>query len=523
MNTNQQWMFLGVFFLLFFSVCGAIDDNKKREMDEYSKMRFEQRVLIADGGGVRGVIALRGLIHIQKLLSKQLRTKIRGYEALGLSTDYRQAQRHLAQGYRALLDDDAVQPNFDDKLVRLDKIFGTIGGTSTGAIVAAGLAIGKAPSDLEEIYMEKAYTIFPKMRWPDTGNFFQDLKSCAWLPLKNTFSRIGSRLTFGWGAECTCDTNCAWSAICLGLGISIGEPMACLDNAANCCAGSFECCSKRCAKITCSFCSYPLVRLADTGECVCTSVHKVTGLFPQLCYPVYHAGSLEAELKQVLEAETFDTLKARGQPKLQITAYDLTDDRLVYFNATESGPVPIWEAVRASSAAPTYFEGKVLTTTQPSHVVVDGGVSDNSPLLAALGLRSQHTADEFFKNVLVVSVGTGRQYRDQSALVSSGLLRLIKPLLSMAMDGLGESMNKHLEKVLSPRMFRFQPGELPEDLMGLDAPENVHSLKNFAQQYLKDDEIHEQMRRLLSELPGGEEYEKPLLNKFPSATLEDVV
>jgi len=89
--------------------------------------RFEnsgpRKILSLDGGGIRGIITLEILIDLEKKLRKQLRKN----EEFCLC-DY----------------------------------FDYFGGTSTGAIIAAGLSIGMSANELMEFYVKKGKDMFDK-------------------------------------------------------------------------------------------------------------------------------------------------------------------------------------------------------------------------------------------------------------------------------------------------------------------------------------------------------------------------
>jgi hypothetical protein len=84
--------------------------------DKYAKPR-PRRLHTLDGGGIRGIISL----EILRKIESQLAT------AIGAGRDF-----------------------------RLGNYFDYIGGTSTGAIIAAGLVPGKQVEDLIKFYFEKA-------------------------------------------------------------------------------------------------------------------------------------------------------------------------------------------------------------------------------------------------------------------------------------------------------------------------------------------------------------------------------
>lgn len=76
------------------------------------------RILSIDGGGMRGIVAARMLEFIQQWLDQPI-------------ADY----------------------------------FDLIAGTSTGSILAAGIAIGMPPSELYQLYLNKGQVIFPYRSW----------------------------------------------------------------------------------------------------------------------------------------------------------------------------------------------------------------------------------------------------------------------------------------------------------------------------------------------------------------------
>ena len=80
-----------------------------------------KRILAIDGGGVRGIMALAFLDRIERLLA----------ERTGRGAAF-----------------------------RLSDYFDLIGGTSTGAIIAAGLALGHSVDDLKRFYLDLAPRVF---------------------------------------------------------------------------------------------------------------------------------------------------------------------------------------------------------------------------------------------------------------------------------------------------------------------------------------------------------------------------
>ena len=91
--------------------------------DHFSNKTAPKRILALDGGGIRGALTLGYLQRIEDILRKQ---------------------------------------HGDDKNFRLSDYFDLIGGTSTGSIIAACLAIGLSVKEIKNMYMDLGDKIFAK-------------------------------------------------------------------------------------------------------------------------------------------------------------------------------------------------------------------------------------------------------------------------------------------------------------------------------------------------------------------------
>ena len=251
------------------------------------KTKRPRKLLALDGGGIRGVLTLQVLIRMEELL-----------------------REHSGQG--------------DD--FRLCNFFDYIGGTSTGAIIAAGLARGMSAQELADFYMKAGPAMFDK--------------SFILFRLRHLYE------------------------------------------------------------------SQPLIKELQK------TFGENTNLFPE---------HLKCLLLIVTRNVSTDSpWPISSNPDARYNFPDRPDCNLC---------IPLWQLVRASTAAPIYFAPEVLQwdPNDPSKTFVfeDGGLTPyNNPsfLLARMATTKQYNldwdADE--NNLLVMSVGTGSAPKVDAEVYSSG-------------------------------------------------------------------------------------------------------
>src|SRR5688500_14591252 len=249
--------------------------------DRYKK-KSPRKLLTLDGGGIRGMLTLQVLIRMEELL-----------------------REHSGQGY-----------NF----------FDYIGGTSTGAIIAAGLARGMSAKELSDFYMKAGPAMFDK-----SFILFRLRHLYESTPLQEELQK-----TFG----------------------------------------------------------------------------KNTTLFPQ---------HLKCLLLVVTRNVSTDSpWPISSNPDAKYNAPNRPDCNL---------NIPLWQLVRASSAAPIYFAPEVLQwdPKDPSKTFVfeDGGLTPyNNPsfLMARMATTPEYNLswDAGEDKLLVISVGTGAAPRVDAEIYSSG-------------------------------------------------------------------------------------------------------
>jgi patatin-like phospholipase/acyl hydrolase len=139
---------------------------------------------------------------------------------------------------------------------------------------------------------------------------------------------------------------------------------------------------------------------------------------------------------------------------------------------------PLWKVVRASTAAPTFFDPEEITIIEQPGMkpergqFVDGGVSPfNNPSLQALlfatlkgyNLNWSSGAD----NLLLVSVGTGRSdpSNDPQSLAAAGAITALMSLMNDC-GNLVETMMQWLSSSATNRVIDSECGDLSGDVLG---------------------------------------------------------
>jgi predicted acylesterase/phospholipase RssA len=298
-----------------------------------------KRILALDGGGIRGCLSLGYLQHIEMVVRQQLRSN------------------------KAVLAD----------------YFDLIGGTSTGALIAAQLALGSEVKVVREHYRDLGPKVFSKLaRWarlPLAGKMLFTKWSVK--PLQDEIVKIVSEKT------------------------TLGSPAM------------------------------------KTGLCIVTK-----------------------------RADTFSTWPFINHP----------DGK--FFE--DNGEIPLWKLLRASSAAPTFFEPiefDIGVPTKPDFgIFVDGGVSmANNP---ALQLFLVATLKGFpFRwcsgadNLLLVSVGTGfwkRRLARTELLHPRNIFwaKTVPEMLMLDASDHTELIMQYLSKSVTTRPIDYEVGDLSSDVLG---------------------------------------------------------
>lgn len=173
----------------------------------------------------------------------------------------------------------------------------------------------------------------------------------------------------------------------------------------------------------------------------------------------YDDGALVAALRRYLG----DARVSEARTRVLITAYEL-ETRAPYFvkswrtAAEPDRDIRLWEAARATAAAPTYFEPALVEPPGGGAALslVDGGVFATNPAMCAFAEAARIAPGE---PVRIVSLGTGRlddpiHHEDAAGW---GLAQWVRPVIDIVFDGVADTVDYQLGQLLgADRYHRFQ-------------------------------------------------------------------
>ena len=203
--------------------------------------------------------------------------------------------------------------------------------------------------------------------------------------------------------------------------------------------------------------------------------------------PKYRAAGIERVLRQVFGERTLGDLKH----KAMVVAYDTFEREPFVMRSWEKSfaAIPVWEAARASSAAPTFFPAHVLNMGGVLHPLIDGGVVANNPSACAVA-EAQRMNGRGLPFTLV-SMGTGRAAQPLTAanVLSWGALKWAPRIMEVLFDASEAVHLQMIQGLADPhRYLRFQT-PLNGEYERMDRAERGHveELDELAAGYLHGD------------------------------------
>ncbi|MBO6754839.1 MAG: patatin-like phospholipase family protein [Roseibium sp.] len=210
-------------------------------------------------------------------------------------------------------------------------------------------------------------------------------------------------------------------------------------------------------------------------------------------------------LEKILKDRFGWTSMASGLTRLVLTAYDIETRAAVFMtngmqhNGSQPDDYYFWQAVRATTAAPAYFEpAKVENLSRKrDEALIDGGVFMNDPAIAAyLEARKLGWASE---DIVLLSLGTGRAperpfpYAEATGWGALGWMQPSKgvPILSIFSDGQAQTASyqaEHLFNEMDGARYIRLNGTIPADAEAMDnaRPGNIIALNGAADRIIRD-------------------------------------
>ncbi|WP_341812891.1 patatin-like phospholipase family protein [Wolbachia endosymbiont (group A) of Cephus spinipes] len=176
--------------------------------------------------------------------------------------------------------------------------------------------------------------------------------------------------------------------------------------------------------------------------------------------------------------------------KVLITSYDINNNYPFFFKSwrEDRNFIRLKDALRATTAAPTYFIPKHLKIDQIDRVLVDGGVFANNPAACAYA-----SGKRLFPNdeIILLSIGTGRTDRSIEYANSKrfGKIGWIKPLLNVMFASGLDCVNYQMNQVIGNRYVRIQSQlKLASADMDNITSKNIKSLQQEAKAMIEDNQ-----------------------------------
>ena len=169
-----------------------------------------------------------------------------------------------------------------------------------------------------------------------------------------------------------------------------------------------------------------------------------------------------------------------------ITSYDIQNNCPFFFKSWKEGNIKLKDALRAATAAPTYFAPKYLKVNQKEMVLVDGGVFANNPAACAYA-----SGKRLFPNddILLLSIGTGRTDRSIANSRRFGKIGWIKLLLNVMFASSLDAVNYQLDQVIADKYIRIQSQlKIASPDMDNITSKNIKSLQQEANAMIEDNQ-----------------------------------
>lgn len=222
--------------------------------------------------------------------------------------------------------------------------------------------------------------------------------------------------------------------------------------------------------------------------------------------PKYDDSGLAEVLQNAFRIPNTNRSMKFGDLKVRtlVTSYDTFSRRPVIFKSwkEEHKQLNLWEVVKASCAAPTYFPAHVMEVEGAERPLIDGGMVANNPaacLLSSVLKQTQNSARTGgldTNTISLASFGTGEVTRTITAeeAVEWGVLEWAVPVIDVMFDGSSDATHYFCKQMLeTDHYYRFQMplADAYDEIDNAD-PDNMNALKALAVNYLQDNAYAQQ-------------------------------
>lgn len=240
--------------------------------------------------------------------------------------------------------------------------------------------------------------------------------------------------------------------------------------------------------------------------------------------PKYRSDGLHNALDKEFEQTTFGDLMVK--PTL-ITAYNaMTRHSVIFDNSDkEDQPYLVKDLCIASSSAPTYFPGHVMSQVDTATPFLDGGIVANNPVVYAIAKSQEMERDQSASwptnaAPLVLSFGTGRLTRMITVREARkwGSLKWLSIVIELLFDGSSRAMDQMAAQLVGKENYIRIQTSLTKGIEQMDDPrtENLDALAAFAANYLREGG-KQQIKDIADKLELLNEKDLPIKPRAPLA------
>jgi uncharacterized protein len=174
----------------------------------------------------------------------------------------------------------------------------------------------------------------------------------------------------------------------------------------------------------------------------------------------FHEKYRHQSFERLLEEQWGDIRLSDSITDCMATSYELTRRTVHHFDSrlAKKDPAfdfPMKSAIRAATAAPTFFEPAHTASLEEQHLLIDGAVYANNPaMIAFTEVQRMGPTD-----MMLVSLGTGDEAEGMhwDVIKDWGFAQWARPILNVVFDAASESVDYQLRHLLGPeRYHRFQ-------------------------------------------------------------------